>query len=133
MKIYQTKWWTKMFKKEEKIIKQDLLNNIQSIVEFLEDVHLEVKAIKPLLKELEELEKEREVASKSKKIVKINLETQAEVIDKLLDKYEFFQDDADINGIRVKRIADEFLRNAGKEGLGDLVKAKKKDLKWRGW
>jgi hypothetical protein len=78
------------------------------------------------------LEKEREVARPG--IVHINLETQAEVLDKLLQRYEFFQNDADINGLRLRQIAQHFLNLAQKEGLKDLVKEKKRDLKWRfGW
>ena len=87
--------------------------------------------IKELLKNLKELEHERQVATPS--LARVNLEAQADIIEKLIDQYEFFQDDADINGIRVKRIAHEYLFQAKKIGLNKLVKEKKRDLKWRGW
>jgi len=130
-KIYQTKWWEKHFKKEVKSKEPSTLENIESISEFLDDVHHEIDTVKSSLKELKELEKEREVATEG--LIKVNLSTQAEIIDKILTQYEFFQNDTDINGIRIKRIAKTFLENSKKAGLNDLVKQKSIDKKWQGW
>ena len=47
----------------------------------------------------------------------------------MLDQYEFIQNDVDINGIRLKRIAQEFLHNLGKADLKELQKEKKQ--KWK--
>ncbi len=63
----------------------------------------DVKELLKQLKKLEELEKEYKVASSG--IKQVNLETQAKILDKLLERYAFYQNDIDINGIRVKLIA----------------------------
>ncbi|HIG93386.1 TPA: hypothetical protein HA234_04265 [Candidatus Woesearchaeota archaeon] len=128
MKVYQQTWWKKMFSPEKHEKREEVLKDIETIAEFLQDTKDDVKQLKPLLEKLEELEKERQVASSG--LLHVNLEAQAEVLDKLLQRYEFFQNDADVNGMRVKRIAQEWLKHAQKAGLKDLVQKKKKDLKW---
>ena len=128
MKVYQQTWWKKMFSPEKHEKREEVLKDIETIAEFLQDTKDDVKQLKPLLEKLEELEKERQVASSG--LLHVNLEAQAEVLDKLLQRYEFFQNDADVNGMRVKRIAQEWLKHAQKANLKDLVQKKKKDLKW---
>ncbi|MEK6900767.1 MAG: hypothetical protein AABX37_00315, partial [Nanoarchaeota archaeon] len=98
------------------------------IQECLKDVTEEVRSLLPLLEELEELEKERQVAKSG--VIKINLETQAKILDSVLEKYEFFQNDVDINGLRVKKIAKQVLKEARKEGLKELVAEKEKNMHW---
>ena len=128
MAFYEKKWWKALFdKKENKKI--DSLKDIEAIKEGILDLKDEVKYLLPELEKLEELEKEREVARAG--IIKINLNTQAEVLDKLLERYQFFQNDIDINGIRLKAIATNFLKHAKKAGLNDLVSEKKQDVKWK--
>lgn len=122
-------WWQKHFAREEQQEKIDVVKDLDAIVEYLEEINYDVKSILPELKKLMELEKERKVADSS--VTHINLETQASILDKLLEKYEFFQNDADINGLRLKAIANQFLRNAKKHGLTDLVKEKKEDKRWK--
>ncbi len=115
-------WWNK-----EKPQPVDVLNDIEAIIEYLED--LKPKQLIPELKKLKELEKERHVAEPG--LLQINLETQAKVIEKILKYYEFFQNDVDVNGIRVKQIAREFLRSAENAGLKDLVQEKKRSHDWK--
>ena len=122
-------WWQKHFARDEHQEKIDIVKDLDAIVEYLEEINYDVKSILPELKKLMELEKERKVADSS--VTHINLETQASILDKLLEKYEFFQNDADINGLRLKAIANQFLRNAKKHGLTDLVKEKKADQRWK--
>ena len=102
MALYQRAWWKRLFqtKKKEPV---DVLKNIQAVIEFLGDNRLETEKLLSDLQKLEELEKERRVAEEG--IVQVNLETQAKILDHLLERYQFFQNDADINGIRVKQIA----------------------------
>ena len=119
-------WWKKQAKKHEPK-KAEMLTDIQAIIEFLEQVPKDTETLLPLFKQLEELEKERQVASSS--LIPTNLHTQEEVLDKLLDQYEFLQNDVDINGIRLKRIAEEFLHNLGKADLKELQREKKQ--KWK--
>ena len=128
MKIYEKKWWRKMFDKK-KAPKEDVLKDLEAMIDFLEDVNDEAQHLIPELKKLEELEKERQVAESG--LTQVNLETQAAVLDKVLERYEFFQNDVDINGIRVKRIAQEFLNQAKKAGMKDLVKEKEQSHQWK--
>lgn len=123
------KWWQRLFGREEKKEEVDILKDIEAIIEYLNEINDDVKTLLPELKKLEELEKERKIAKPE--IVHANLETQASVLDKLLEKYEFFQNDIDISGLRLKAIANQFLKNAKSAGMADLVKEKKQDKRWK--
>ena len=109
--------------------KIDPVKDIKTIKEYLKEVKTDLVPLIDLLNQLEELEKESSVHKES--IYHVNLETQAEVIEKVLERYQFFQDDVDINGLRVKEIANEFLVRAQKAGLKDLVKEKKNNPHWK--
>ncbi|MBI2151676.1 hypothetical protein HYU21_03065 [Candidatus Woesearchaeota archaeon] len=131
MALYEKKWWQALFKKKEEK-QEDVIHDVQAILEFLKDIPEESRSLIPLFKQLEDLEKERQVASGH--LTKINLETQSGVLEKILARYEALQNDADINGIRVKRIALDFLKKAKKAGLKDLVAEKEQSSRWRlGW
>ena len=78
---------------------------------------------------MKELEKERIVGSES--IIQTNLVAQQPLFDNLIQRYEFFQNDVDISGLRLKKITKEFLKNADNAGLHDMVISKKKDPKWK--
>lgn len=123
------RWWQKLFWSEKHPEKINQVKDISAIIEFLEEVSSDFKDMLPDLRELEELERERKVAKPG--LEQINLESQAKVLDRLLEKYEFFQNDVDINGIRLKAITNQFLRNAQKAGMKDLVQQKKEDKKWK--
>ncbi|MBU0470504.1 MAG: hypothetical protein KKA62_00135 [Nanoarchaeota archaeon] len=128
MALYTKSWWKKLFGKTEKIKKIDILENINSVKDYLSDSSNDVKILLKELDKLKELEKEYEVAKSG--IIQINLETQSKILDRILERYEFYQNDADINGIRIKQLATTFLERAEKNGLKDLVKQKKKDNGW---
>ena len=128
MPLYEKSWWKRMFKEDTRK-KVDPMKNIQATTEFLEDFSYDQEFLVKELGKLEELEKERQVGSKG--IMRANLEAQARVLDKILQRYEFFQNDAIINGMRVKSLAEHLIKEARKEGLKDLVNKKKKDIKWR--
>jgi hypothetical protein len=121
-------WWKRTKKKEAKY-QVDIVKDVNAIVEFLNDIHYDVKSLLPELQKLKDLETERKVANDG--IIQINLETQAGVLDTLLEKYEFLQNDADINNLRLKAIAKQFLRNARSAGLKDLAKEKQQDNRWK--
>ncbi len=129
MTLAEKKWWKKAFAPSESKSKVETLKDIGAIADYLDEINNDTKSIQKLLNQLEELEKERLIAKES--IVHINLESQAKILDKLIEKYEFFQNDVDINGLRVKRIAQEFLKHAQKAGMKDLVKSKNQDMRWR--
>ena len=121
------KWWN-FFAKKQPAKKTDVIADLDAIIEFLSDVQYDSKELLTQLKKLKELEKEYHVAASG--ILHVNLETQARILDKLLERYEFFENDVDVNGLRVKGIAREFLRRASKAGMTDLVRQKEKDKKW---
>jgi hypothetical protein len=106
----------------------DVLADIEAVTEFLNEAQGDVKELLYQLKKLKELEKEYEVASSG--IVHVNLETQGKILDQLLERYSFFQNDVDVNGLRVKMMAAEFLKRAGRAGMADLVRQKERDKKW---
>lgn len=128
MALYEKKWWQKLFGKKKPHHQVNVLKDINAVLEELLDLKDEVKPLIKQLQKLEELEKEYEVGKDDVRL--INLEAQAEVLDQILQRYEFLQDDIDINGIRVKHVAKEFLRRAQQAGLKDLVADKKQDRKW---
>ena len=128
MAWYEKRWWKKLLKKEQEP-KEDSIKDLTAVIEYIESINDEAELLLPELKKLEELETERQVAASG--LAQVNLEAQAVILDKILKEYGFFQNDVDINGIRVKRIAKEFLKQAKKAGLKDLVKEKEKDNNWR--
>ena len=128
MKIYEKKWWRKIFDKK-KSPPEDILKNLEAMLEFLKDVNQDANKLIPELEKLSELEKERQVAESGLK--QVNLETQAKVLDNILERYQFFQNDVDVNGIRVKRVAQEFLKHAKKAGMKDLVREKEQKHQWK--
>lgn len=122
-------WWKKLFRKKEKEKKADVLKDIEAVTDFLNNVRKNAKPLIEELNRLEELESEYLVAKEG--IIQINLEAQAKILDKLIQQYEFFQSDADINGLRIKMIVKEFLRRAAEKGLADLANEKKKNRLWQ--
>lgn len=131
MRIYNQKWWKKMFGKEHHEKPIDSLSDIEAVGEFLLGVNKDRAKLLQQLEELEELEKERKVGTSG--VIQINLEAQALVLDKLLQTYGDFQNDVDINGLRIKMLARQFLKEADKAGLKDLVREKKQNQKWKDW
>jgi len=126
-----SKWWKKLFHKEAHEQPVNAVEDIEAVGEFLLSADKDKAAIIKLLEELEELEKERHVASSG--VLQINLNAQADLLEKLLQSYSDFQNDVDINGLRIKKIAKNFLKEAEKAGLKDLAKEKKHDPKWMFW
>lgn len=131
MPLYNQTWWKKLFGKEAHEKPVDSLSDIEAVGEFLLGVNNDRAKLVKQLEELEELEKERKVATSG--VMQINLEAQAVVLDKLLQTYGDFQNDVDINGLRIKLLTRQFLKEADKAGLKDLVREKKQEQKWKGW
>tara|TARA_Y100000310_G_scaffold159115_1_gene158577 strand:+ start:3375 stop:3716 length:342 start_codon:yes stop_codon:yes gene_type:complete len=103
--------------------KVDVLKDIEAMQEFLADVHSDEKALVLDLSNLAQLENEAQVAKEG--ILAKNLEQQAIIYDQLMQRYSFFQNDVDINGIRLKMIAEEFLKKIENFGNKELLKEKK--------
>jgi len=131
MSLAEKKWWRKLFKKDHHKEYIDPIKDVQAIAEFLISSKKDTEQFVKDLGELEELEKERLVANEG--VIQINIDAQAKLLDRLLEQYDFYQNDVDINGLRLKRVAKELLKEAEKAGMEDLVKEKKKDQKWHFW
>ena len=129
MGLPEQKWWQKLFKGKVHAQKIDVLHDLQALQESLQDLPRELKGAGISLKELTELAREYVVASPT--LQEVNLRTQGKVFETLLEKYESLQNDVDINGIRVKLLAEHWLKQVEKAGLHDLVKEKKKMPQWR--
>ena len=118
----------KLWSKQENTAKGDTINDLEAIEEFLQGAKNDLSLLRPQLEKLAELEKERHIANPG--LLQVNLETQAQLFDQLLQRYEFFQNDVDINGLRLKQIAERFLQHAEKAGMKDLVQDKKSKPQW---
>ena len=119
----------KAHKAVHKIKETDSLKDISAIIDYLKEQHLDTEKLLEQMKKLEELEKERTIASEG--LLHVNLQTQVELMDFLLRDYESFQDDTSISSIRVQHIAKELLKHVKKAGMTDLVNQKKKDQQWK--
>lgn len=100
--------------------------DIDAIAEFLEDMPEDAKKVAGLLKEIDKLEQERMIARKE--ALTINIKTQMQLMDRLLELYQFLQDDIAINGERIGMIANQLLHHAKNAGI-DSFKEKKKSWK----
>ncbi|MBT4446300.1 hypothetical protein HOA92_02860 [archaeon] len=105
------------------------IKDIEAVIDFLSEVHLDTEKLLLKMNKLLELEKEREMASDG--LLHINIQAQSELMDDLLREYESFQDDSSISAIRVQHVKSELLKNAKKAGMKDLLSLKKKDAQWR--
>jgi hypothetical protein len=102
----------------------DVLKDIVAMRDFLADVHNDEEVILTELTNLANLDKEFGVAKDS--LLETNLSAQETVFDQLMRRYASFQNDVDINGIRLKMLAQLFLDRLIKHGKKDLAKDKKK-------
>lgn len=129
MPLVQRAWWKRLFVTQSRERKGEALKDLQAMQDDLKDFPSELKILQRELAKLEELEKERQVTREG--ILQVNLDAQAKLLDKILQRYGFFQDDVDINGIRIKEIARNLLKEAEKAGMKDLVEQKKNDPQWK--
>ncbi len=127
MSLTEKKWWRKLVKPEPEP-KVDVTKDLAAVLEFLQDLSKAPKNLIVELKKLQDLEAESHVAKSG--LLQVNLETQAKILERIIDAYESLQNDTDINGIRVKRIVAQFLQKAQRAGLKELVEKKKQDKRW---
>ena len=129
MGLQEKRWRKNIFSNKEHKKKVDVQKDISAIIDFLQEINDDQKSIITNLRNLKELETEFEVAKEG--IVQVNLQTQAKLIEKIIQEYEFLQNDVDINGLRVKMITEEFLKRLKKAGMHDLLKEKRLDPVWK--
>lgn len=120
------RWWKAAEAERKKV---DVEKDTQAILEFLEELHTDEQFLLEQLNALEELEKEYKIGNKSVRLV--NLTTQAEILEKILQRYEFLVNDVVINGERVKLLAEEWKKRAHAAGMKRLVQDKNKKPLWK--
>ncbi len=130
MGLQDKQWWKRLFMRPREETKGEQLKNYQAVIEFLEELDGDTRFLLTELRKLEELEKEREQATEGT-ILQVNLEAQVELLDKVLERYAFFQNDADMNGVRLKQNAEQLLEQAKKAGLKDVVEEKSRKVMWQ--
>jgi len=108
---------------EEVKVKDDLNAVLNSLKE------IEVKELVKKLGTLKSMVKEEGVVKEELSVK--NLKEQIKLLDGILQGYGFLEDDVDINGLRLRKVGKELLRKAKDKGMDELVKEKKKDMKWR--
>ena len=97
-------------------------------MDFLSEVDYDVQRILKKLRELQGLRREYRVLQ-DEGLKKINMVKQINIFDQILDLYHYFEDDADINGHRIKNIAHAMKKAIEKTGDQKLIK-KTEDPKW---
>jgi hypothetical protein len=127
MAINEWKIWKKVGIVEEEREEVKVKDDLDAVIAFLKE--MDVKELISKLERMGEMAKEEGVVDDGLKAE--NLEKQIELFDEILQGYDFFESDADVNGLRLQKIGSELLRKAKEKGMTDLVKVKKKDIKWR--
>lgn len=127
MSLYEKSWWKRTFKSSKSKKNVDILHDVDAMRDFLESVNGVSSKILKDLNAYEELEKERQVAKAG--LVLMNLDAQADLVTKLIEKMSFLHDDCDLNMQRLEMITKQVLRNAKKAGMKDFVKENQE--KWK--
>ncbi len=122
-KIWKKVGITKEKEREEVKIEEDL----KAVISFLKEI--EVKQLIEKLEKLAERVKEGKIIKAE--LSEDNLKEQIKLLDEILKEYNFFEDDVDVNGLRLKKIGREFLREAKEKGIKELIKEKKRDINWK--
>lgn len=119
--------WRKMGMVKDEVEEVKIEEDIGAALDFLKEI--EVGELIRRLEKMKEMVKEGKVIDEGLKAD--NLEKQIKAFDEVLRDYGFLENDTDINGLRLRRVGGDLLRKAKEVGLNDLVKEKKKDMKWR--
>jgi hypothetical protein len=128
MAINEWRIWKRLgIAKEEEVEEVKVKDDLGAVISFLKEINLKELARK--LEIMKEIVREGGVVDKELKSE--NLDKQIKLFDKILRDYDFFVNDADINGLRLKKIGGELLRKAEESGMNELVKEKKNEIMWR--
>ncbi len=128
MAINEWKIWRKLkITKEKEAEEVKVKDDLSAVISFLKEI--DVKELARKLEIMKDMVKEGKVVGEELKSE--NLDKQINLFDEILRDYDFFVNDADINGLRLRKIGGELLRKAKEAGMDELVKGKKTDIKWR--
>jgi len=127
MAINEWRIWKKLKIVKEEVEEVKVKNDLGAVISFLKE--MDVHRLVNKLEKMKEIVKEERVVGEELKSE--NLVKQIKLFDEVLHRYDFFENDVDINGLRLKKIGKELLRKAETRRMKELVKEKKKDMKWR--
>ena len=107
------------FKKRKKQEHIDIDKELVGINDFLKQAPSDVKKLVKVISDFNKVKKGHSIESKVKRW------------EKVMQAMEFFQEDTDITGERVKKVADALRKEAKKGKVSKEVKdILKKDIKW---
>ncbi len=118
--------WLGFKKRVEQV---DVDKDIEGIVMYLKDVHYDVDELLNLFSRLVKYRKEGKLLT-DEDARKENVRRQIELFDKLLLRYEEYDEDAIVNGIRVKNIAGEYVKEAKKHRFYAALDKMRKENRW---
>jgi len=134
MAINEWKIWKKLGIVKPKEVHVDVEGGVNVIKDFLKDVNSDPKRILNLFKDYLRLREEEKSIKQSKaphKKLAENVKKQIVVYDQILKAYEFFEMDVDVNGERIKKIAQSIRRKAKRVKIPKKwIEHTKKDMKW---
>ena len=135
-KIWQNLGITKPRREQVKID-----DDLDAINMYLKDLSMDTKKIYLLIREIQLLRQKEQLLSSvpfghtvsptTENEIKKCIEQQIAKWDELLKHYYFFKQDADINGVRLKKISKLMQSKAEKFGISEkLLEKIRKDPKW---
>ena len=112
----------------------DLDKDLQAILDFLKESVQDIKTVYVLCKKMQQLrEKEKHLVEgrAPQPSLQYNTKEQLEVFDKLLEAYDFFDEDVEVNKQRVKFIAKTLKKIAAERNVdSELLKSLQKREWW---
>ena len=96
---------------------------------YLKEVHSDVRELLRNFDELKQIRSEHRVLTDEEKKIE-NLRRQIEIYDRLLLRFEYYTQDADVNAIRVKMVAKSFKEQAQKYKLYASLERMKREPRW---
>jgi hypothetical protein len=118
--------WIGFRKRRESI---DVDADIDAIITYLKEVDGDANRLAKQFAELKKLRKDTSVIV-DKNLKTDNLRKQIQLYDQLLLRYEYYTSDAEINAIRVKKIAQDFMSQAKKHKLYAETEKMRKESRW---
>jgi hypothetical protein len=121
MAINEWKIWQKLgiVKPVEEVV--NINKDLDAISLFLKETIPVGNTLMKQITEMKKLRKKEKELRKAGKDIKFNILQQVRIYDKILENYEFFEQDTDVNGERVKKIS---------HALGKTAKQEMIDKKW---
>ena len=120
MAVNEWKIWKKLGIVKEKKEYTDVDKTSIVIIDFLEEINPAVDTLSRLMNEFRSLRKQElkfKREKKDKDLIKDNLQKQIKKFDKIIKAYELLELDTDVNGERVKKIANVLQEKAKKQQI----------------